>query len=495
MRPEEGELSDRKLRICFLASEVAPYAKTGGLADVAGALPAYLAGRGHDVRLFMPLHSKIDTSRFDFTPVDFLVNVPVGLGPHHFIFSVFVSRMPGTALDVYLLNCPELYHRPGVYTGEWDEHLRFGLLQLGALACCQRMGFAPDILHANDWHTALAPLYLKTVFDWDRLFGGTKTVLTIHNIAYQGVFPADAVGNLGLSQYAGLLFQQDLERGVVNFLKTGIIYADAVTTVSRTYAREIRTEAFGEGLDPLLRERGAAVVGIVNGVDYSAWNPETDPLIPHNYTIDDVGEGKRKNKVHLLGELGLPVSEGAPLLGIISRFTAQKGFDLVFDPLTEALRHLDLRLAVLGTGESRYEDHFHWLQRTFPQKVCYYRGYSEPLAHLIEAASDIFLMPSRFEPCGLNQMYSLKYGTAPVVRKTGGLADTVEHFDPASGKGTGFVFETFDPPGFAWGLGRALAAYRDPEALARLRLNGMGKDYSWERQGAEYEELYAALVG
>jgi starch synthase len=483
-----------KLEICFIASEVAPYAKTGGLADVASALPAHLAGRGHDVRLFTPLYSTIDTSRFDFTPVDFLLNVPAALGAHHFTFSVFVSRLPGTGLDVYFLNCPELYHRPSVYTGEWDEHLRFGLLQLGALACCQRMGFAPDVLHCNDWHTALAPLYLKTVFGWDRLFARTKTVLTIHNIAYQGVFPADVVGNLGLSDYAALFFQEDLARGVVNFMKTGILYADVVTTVSRTYAREIRTAAFGEGLDPLLRERGAAVVGIVNGVDYGTWDPETDPLIPYNYTIEGAGEGKRKNKVHLLGELGLAVSEEAPLVGVISRLTAQKGFDLTFEPLPEALRHLDLRLAILGSGEGRYEDHFYWLQRTFPRKVCFFRGYNEPLAHRIEAASDIFLMPSRFEPCGLNQMYSLRYGTAPVVRKTGGLADTVEPFDPATGEGTGFVFETFDPPGFAWALARALAAYRDREAWARLRENGMKKDYSWDRQVAEYEKLYAALV-
>ena len=488
-------MSDQRLSICFIASEVAPYAKTGGLADVASALPAYLAGRGHDVRLFMPLHATIDTSKYDFTPVDFLANVPLALGTYHFTFSVFVSRMPGTELDVYFLNCPELYHRPSVYTGEWDEHLRFGLLQLGALACCQRMGFAPDVLHCNDWHTALAPLYLKAVFDWDRLFARTKSVLTIHNIAYQGVFPAEVVPNLGLADHAALLFQKDLERGAVNFMKTGILYADAITTVSRTYAREIRTEEFGEGLDPLLRERGAAVVGIVNGVDYGTWNPKTDPLIPYNYSIRDAGRGKRKNKVHLLGELGLSVSEEAPLLGIVSRLTAQKGFDLTFDPLPEALRHLDLRLAVLGSGETRYEDHFQWLQRTFPQKVCYYRGYNEPLAHLIEAASDVFLMPSRFEPCGLNQMYSLKYGTPPVVRKTGGLADTVEHFDGATGEGTGFVFETFDPPGFAWGLRQALAAYRDQKAWSRLRKNGMAKDYSWERQGAEYEKLYAALVG
>lgn len=484
-----------QLNICFVAAEVAPFAKTGGLADVAGALPPYLASRGHDVRLFMPLHAQIDTSRVELTPVDFLRHVPVSLGAHPFVFSGFTGKMPGSELDVYFINCPELFHRPGIYTGEWDEHLRFALLARAALECCQRMGFAPDVVHGNDWHTALLPIYLKTLYKWDQLFARTKTVLTIHNIAYQGVFPADVVPNLGLADYSGLLYQEDLQRGVVNFLKTGVLYVDVVSAVSRTYAREIQTEAFGEGLDGLLRQRSGSVVGIVNGVDYSAWNPETDVHIPHNYGIDDADEGKRENKAHLLKELGLPAAEKAPLLGIVSRLTSQKGFDLTFEPLPEALRHLDLRLAVLGTGERRYEDHFHALQRAFPEKVCYYRGYSEPLAHIIEAAADIFLMPSRFEPCGLNQMYSLKYGTPPVVRKTGGLADTVEHFRSSTGEGTGFVFEHYDSTGFAWALKQALTVYRDRKAWSRLRRNGMAQDFSWERQGAEYEKLYAALVG
>lgn len=491
---KEDSVSQDSLNIGFIASEVVPFAKTGGLADVASALPAYLHSQGHDVRLFMPLYSSIKTEKFDFTPVEFLRDVPLALGEHHFTFSVFVSKMPGTELDVYFINCPELYHRPGIYTGEWDEHLRFALLQRGAIECCQRMGFAPDLIHCNDWHTALVPLYLKTLYKWDQLFARTKTVLTIHNIAYQGLYPADVIGNLGLGEYSGLLFQDDLKRGIVSFLKTGILYADVVSTVSRTYADEIRTEAFGEGLDPLLRGRGAAVVGIVNGVDYSAWSPEADEHIPHHYTVEDVAEGKRKNKEHLLEQMGLPPSEG-PLLGIVSRLTAQKGFELTFEPLPEALRYLNLRLIVLGTGENHLEDHFHWLQRTFPQKVCYYQGYSEPLAHLIEAASDLFIMPSRFEPCGLNQMYSLKYGTAPIVRKTGGLADTVEHFNPETGEGTGFVFETYDRAGFAWALREALNAYQDPEAWAVLRRNGMEKDYSWQRQGAEYESLYRRLTG
>lgn len=483
------------MRIAFAASEVAPFAKTGGLADVSGALPAELGRQGHDVRVFMPLYSSIDTQQTLFSPVDFLRDQAIQLGPHRFGYSVFTAKLPGSEVDVYFVNCPALYHRPGIYTGEWDEHLRFALLSRVVFECCQRMGWSPDILHGNDWHTALLPLYRRTLYGWDQLFAQTKTVLTIHNIAYQGLFPAEVVDNLGLSEYRHLLHQEHLQQGAISFLTTGALYADVVSTVSRTYAREIQTEAFGMGMESLLRSRSESVVGIVNGVDYGQWSPEVDPHLPHPYDVETVAEGKAANRDHLLREMGLPPAGDAPVLGVVSRLTAQKGLDLMFEPLTEALRYLDLRLVVLGTGEDRYQDHFHWLQQTFPQKVCYYRGYSEALAHLIEAGSDIFLMPSKFEPCGLNQMYSLRYGTVPIVRKTGGLADTVELFDPATGEGTGVVFEHFDSTGFAWALKTALTLHRDPETWARLRRNGMLRDYSWEKQAGQYVALYRALLG
>ncbi len=479
--------------ICFVASEVAPFAKTGGLADVASALPEYLKSRGHDTRVFMPLFSVIDTSKYSLTPVDFLQDLHLHLGSHYFPYSVFVGRAPDSEVDVYFIHCPQLFHRDGIYTGEWDEHLRFALLCRAVIECCQRMGWGPDVFHCNDWHTALIPIYLKTIYSWDRLFAHSKSVLTIHNIAYQGVFPAEVVSNLGLDAYRDLLFQDDLKQGAVSFMKTGVLYADVVTTVSHTYAREIQTDAFGMGLESLLRARSSSVVGIVNGVDYRQWSPENDPHIPYHYDADSVAEGKAKNKRHLIESVGLIAEDTTPMIGVVSRLTAQKGFELTFEALPEALRYLDLCAVILGTGESHIEDHFHWLQRTFPQRVCYYCGYSNELAHLIEAGSDIFLMPSRFEPCGLNQMYSLKYGTAPIVRKTGGLADTVEQFDPATGEGTGFVFEHFDTTGFAWALKTALTTYQNRPAWEQLRLNGMAKDFSWERQGAEYEELYAQL--
>ena len=387
MEPEHPE----PLNICFVSSEVAPFAKTGGLADVAAGLPAHLQTLGHDVRVFMPLYSKIDTSKYTFTPVDFLRDVVVQLGEHRFSFSVFTAKLPNSEVDVYFINCRQLFERPGIYSGDWDEHLRFALLSRGAIECCQRMGWGPHVFHCNDWHTSLIPIYLKTLYSWDRLFARSKTMLTIHNIAYKGVFPEEVIGNLGLEEFRHLLFQKDLEAGAISFLKTGVLYADVVGTVSRTYAQEIQTEAFGEGLDPLLRQRSATVLGIVNGVDYGVWNPEVDPHLVQNYTVETVAEGKAANRAHLLTEMGLSNPETAPVLGIVSRFTAQKGFDLTFEPLTEALKHLEIRLVVLGTGESRYEDHFHWLQKTFPEKVSYYCGYNEKLAHLIEAGGGYFL--------------------------------------------------------------------------------------------------------
>ncbi len=482
------------LRICFISSEVAPFAKTGGLADVAAALPTHLQGQGHDVRVFMPLYARIDASKVDFTPVDFLSDINVRMGSNVFTFSVFVGRAKGSDVDIYFVNCPQLYSGTEIYTGEWDEHLRFALLVRATLECCQRMGWGPDIFHCNDWHTALLPLYLKTLYTWDRLFAHSKTVLTIHNIAYQGVFPAEVIGNLGLDDYRHLFFQQDLEQGAISFMRTGILYADVITTVSRTYAQEIQTETFGMGLDLLLRQRKETVIGIVNGVDYTQWSPQEDTLIPHRYGIEDVAEGKAENKRHLLDAVGLATDDEAPVIGVVSRLTSQKGLELTFEALPEGLRYLNLRVVVLGTGESSIEDHFHWLQRTFPQKACFYCGYNNELAHLIEAGSDIFLMPSRFEPCGLNQMYSLKYGTVPIVRKTGGLADTVELFDPETGEGTGFVFDHYDKAGFAWALKTALTTYGNPEAWQLLRRNGMEKDFSWDRQGAIYEELYRRLA-
>jgi starch synthase len=481
------------LSICFVASEAVPLAKTGGLADVAGALPRFLHSRNHDVRLFMPMYSSIDVRRLELHPVEFLQDVPLELGAHSFRFSVLMARMPGSPLMMYLVDCPALYDRPGIYSGAADEHLRFLLLTRAAIASCQRMGFAPQIFHCNDWHTAFAPLFLRSIYAWDRLFAATRTILTIHNVGYQGVFSATAASDLGLGPHAHLLHQDDLRHGRINALKHGIIYADVVSTVSPTYAREICTEQFGMGLEATLRTRPGGVLGILNGVDYGEWNPQTDRFVPHHFNAQDLS-GKEGTKQHLLQTLRIEARRRTPLLGIVSRMTIQKGFDLLFDALPRILRERPLRVAVLGSGEHRYEEFFAHLQRSFPAQVVYHRGYHEGLAHLIEAASDMFLMPSLYEPCGLNQMYSLKYGTVPIVRRTGGLADSVQPYDPDSGAGTGIVFDDYNSAAVAWAINAALDLYQDEARWLRIVRNGMAQDFSWERQGAHYVELYQRTV-
>ncbi len=482
------------LRIAFVASEVVPFAKTGGLADVAAALPRYLDGAGHDVRVFLPRYATIDLEDREVHAVEFVQDVAVEMGGRTFRFSLLTTRLPDSGAWVYLVDCSALYARDAVYCKDGDEHDRFLLLSRAAIESCQRMGWAPHLFHCNDWHTALIPLLLRTVYGWDRLFEGVRTLLTIHNIAYQGTVPADVLDSLGLRPYARMFHQEDLAAGVVNFLKTGLLYADVIGTVSETYAREIQTPAFGEGLDPILRRRSSSVIGIVNGVDYAEWNPESDPRIPHPYSARDL-EPKERNKVALMEALGLEYGRGLPLLGMVSRLTPQKGLDLFPEVLPDLLMHLPVRLAVLGSGEQRYESFFAELAARFPGRVCFYRGFHETLAHRIEAGADLFLMPSRFEPCGLNQMYSLRYGTPPIVRRTGGLADTVTQFDPATGEGDGFVFDHFDAAGLRWALTAALATYRDPAAWDRVRRNGMARDWSWERQGSRYVDLYRTIIG
>lgn len=480
------------LRICFVASEIAPLAKTGGLADVAGALGRYLHRQGHDVRLFMPLHSSIDTSKLNVEPVAAVQDVALDLGAHSFAFSLYVTSLPASDAPVYLVSCPALFDRPALYSNAPDEHLRYLALQRAVLESCQRLQFAPHIMHCNDWHTALLPLLLKTRYAWDALFAETRTLLTIHNIGYQGTFPLATAPDIGVPVDSTLLHAAERAASRINWLRQGIVMADAVSTVSPTYAREICQPAGGFGLDDSLRARPDAVVGILNGVDYDEWNPGSDRLLPEHYSADDLA-GKNKLKIRLTARFGLDANEGTPLAGIVSRLTVQKGFDLLFETLPELLGIRPLNLVVLGTGDPQYEEFFTKLQQQFPGRVAFHRGYHEELAHLIEAGSDLFLMPSLYEPCGLNQMYSLKYGTVPVVRRTGGLADSVQMWDPVTREGTGIVFNDFDANAMRWALGTALDLYADQPSWRQLMRNGMARDYSWETQGREYVKLYSTL--
>jgi starch synthase len=480
------------LKICFVSAEFAPFAKTGGLADVSAALVRFLASQGHDVRAFMPMYASVRGAGWSFTPDASVQDVPLRFGGRRADFSLSTAPLPKSRALVRFVRCPELYDRPGIYTLDGDEHLRFALLARAALTSCQWMGWAPDVIHCNDWHTGLLPLYLRVGYGWDRLFDQTRTVLTIHNLGYQGAFSSDVIDELGLGDHRSLLYQEDLSANRINFLKTGLLYADKLTTVSQTYAREILSDEQGMGLADLLRRRADSLVGIVNGVDYDEWNPATDGHLPHRYGAGDLA-GKARDRERLRERFGLEQDPGVPLVGVVSRLTAQKGFDLLPDVLPIFLQRNALQFVVLGSGEERYERYFEWLREAFPGKVGFQPGYDEGLAHWIEAGSDMFLMPSRYEPCGLNQMYSLRYGSVPIVRRTGGLADTVR--DHGAGDGTGFCFDEFSAGALQHALGRALTVWEDRDAWKRLVANGMRRDYSWERQGSHYLRLYEALAG
>jgi starch synthase len=480
------------LRIAFIASEIAPLAKTGGLADATGGLLGYLSGEGHDVRGFLPLYPGIDPRAFSSSAVEGLSDLPLELGPHRLRYSVSRARLPRSHAAVYLIDCPALYGRPRLYTSDPDEHLRFLALTRAALECCQRMGFSPHVLHCHDWHTAFGPLYLKTLYSWDRLLEPTRSVLTIHNIGYQGVFSAAAVGDLQLGWSRHLLHQDDLGNGLINSLKHGIMYADAVTTVSPTYAREICTSEYGMGLEQVLRARGGAA-GILNGVDYTEWDPRTDRYLPVHYDANECA-GKSRLKAELAARLGLHLGPRTALAGMVTRLVPQKGIDLAIGALSGLLGSGELVCAALGSGEERYSRALAALAEANPHRLAFRDGYDEELAHWIEGASDLFIMPSRYEPCGLNQMYSLRYGTVPVVRETGGLADSIERYDPASGTGTGILFKDPTPEALMQALEAALDLHAQPAHWMRMARNGMAQDFSWRRQGALYVELYERLV-
>ncbi len=482
------------LKLCVLSSEILPYAKTGGLADVAGALLQNLRRRGHEVHAFMPLYSVVRAAHPELQPVRGVQQVPLAIGSTEYFFSLQTTRFPGTDIAMYFIDCPALYDRADFYTSDPDEHRRFLLFSRAALESCRRLGLAPDIFHCNDWHTAFLPLYLKTLYSSDPVLAPARSVLTIHNIGYQGVMPGAAVADLGLGGAEARLDANDLAHGVINSLKTGIRFADRVTTVSPTYAREICQGPLGMGMQATLRARKDGVVGILNGVDYRDWDPRHDPHLTTHFGPQDL-RGKQTNKQELISATHLDGAVSTPLMGMVTRLAEQKGIDLLFDALPSLLLERDFGLVVLGSGDPRYVTFFEGLAQRFPGRVAFRSGYDESLAHLIEAGSDIFLMPSRYEPCGLNQMYSLRYGTIPIVRNTGGLADSVQHFDPASGRGTGCVFNDYDAPAVRWAIGTVLDWYAVPKNWQRLMQNAMAQDFSWARQIVQYDSLYRELLG
>ncbi|HLN12366.1 MAG TPA: glycogen synthase GlgA [bacterium] len=480
--------------VCVCTPEAVPYVKTGGLADVSGTLPRALSDLGCDVRIVLPGYRAIDRAAFHFRPIG---GGEIPLGASHTEVRWLESRLPGTAIPVYLVEEDAAFDRPGLYGDgdvDYPDNLRrFTVFGRGALALLRHLGWGPDVLHCQDWQTALLPVWLR-VEPRDRVLAGTATLLTIHNLAYQGVFPRDALPVTGLPWEfftpGGIEFF-----GLVNLLKGGLICADLLSTVSEQYAREIQTEEFGCGLDGVVRNRARDLVGILNGVDYSVWDPSHDAFIPARYTREDLA-GKTVCKTHLQRTRGLRVDPDAPLLGVISRLVDQKGLDLVA-AVADALLGLGAQLSVLGLGDPRYHALFEELHQRHPDRAAFRLGYDDALAHQIEAGADIYLMPSRFEPSGLSQLYSLRYGTVPVVRRTGGLADTIVDATPdavARDAANGFVFDAYTPDAFLDAAKRAIFAWREPPLWRRLQSVGMGQDFSWGRAAARYLDAYQRAI-
>ncbi len=484
------------MKILLASSEVAPFAKVGGLGDVSAALPRQLATLGHDVRIVMPFYKKVRTPERAFEEV--VSERVIAMGPHRVSVTFLSSTLPGSTVPVYFVNCPALFDRPGVYGSGGDEHLRFALFQWAVLRLCQELRFSPDVLHVNDWQTGLLPVMLRSVFAWDQMFANTRTLLTIHNLGHQGTFSADVLSEIGLAPARDLLHHDHLRSGRFGYLETGILHANALTTVSPTYAREIRTPEHGVGLDGVLRGRSDVLFGILNGIDDVEWDPARDPHLAKPYSADNLA-GKVACRAALLSMAQLPDRVGVPVFGIVSRLAWQKGFDLCVQVLPRLLVRRRFQVVVLGTGEPKLEAFFRDLARHFPTQVAYLPAFSERVAHQIEAGADVFLMPSRYEPCGLNQMYSLRYGTLPLVHKTGGLADTVWPVDLARSQGTGFVFDHFDAQGLTWAMERALEVYGTGQGSDRTRWQaiqqrGMRLPLGWSHRVGEYLKVYRGIA-
>jgi len=481
------------MNILFASSEVAPFSKTGGLADVAGALPGAVAALGHDVTVVTPYYSKL---KAPVTDTGKSVNVAMGKRTERASLARASLRGGADGVDVpaIFIGNEDYFARDELYTtpdGDYgDNDVRFAFFAKALLEAARALNFKPDIIHINDWQSALAAVYLKTVMTTDPFFSDARILLTIHNLGYQGLFDEKALERAGLPYY---LFDMEFMEfyGKVNFLKGGIVFSNAVNTVSRRYSWEIQTPEYGAGLDGILRKRSDRLFGILNGVDYSAWNPETDKFIAANYSLEDLS-GKEECKKDLLKEFNLPYIRGKPLIGMVSRLAGQKGFDLLREALPDMMIR-DLQLVILGTGEREYHEYFNSIAGEYPDRLGVKLAYDNALAHKIEAGSDMFLMPSKYEPCGLNQMYSLKYGTVPVVRGTGGLDDTITEWDGDS-EGNGFKFYDYDHRAMLDCLDRALKAYLNKEAWHRIISNGMREDHSWAASAGEYVKLYQNML-
>jgi starch synthase len=480
------------LSILMVTPEAHPFAKTGGLAEVAAALPQALAALGHRVTLVLPRYRGIDTAGTRAVPVSFKFgNQSIALS----VLEQEQSAIPG--VRVAFVEAPDLFDREGLYgdaKGDYpDNTWRFAVLSRAALEYARASKLRPSIIHAHDWQTGLVPVYQKMALSSDAFVGGVPAVFTIHNLAFQGLFPASTVESVGLGW--DVVDVQAMEYwGQISYLKAGINFSEKITTVSPTYAQEITTQELGFGFDGILRRRVSDLVGILNGIDTARWNPAADEYAPASFSGEDLS-GKLAAKRALIEASGIgsdPRAIVRPLIGLVSRLTDQKGFDLIAASVDE-LMSLDASWVMLGSGERRYEDLWKTLAARHPGRVSATIGFDERLAHLIEAGADMFLMPSRFEPCGLNQLYSLRYGTIPIVRATGGLKDTVEDAG-ATGKGTGFTFTQYTPGALVDAVRRGLVAFRNQDLWRAMQRRAMQQDHSWDASAREYVKVYRALT-
>ena len=477
-------------KILFVSSEAVPYIKTGGLADVVGSLPKYFDRNEYDVRVMLPKYACMDAA---FLPnLRFVCHFYVNLNWRKQYVGILESEYRG--IHYYFVDNEFYFAGSSPYNNIYEDVEKFAYFSKAVLASLPYIDYAPDVIHCHDWQTGLVPVYLHTAFGDDNFYAGIKTVFSIHNLKFQGRWRIREVIDItGLPEQ--IFNDKELESyGEANYLKGGVVYADAVTTVSPSYANEITTQEGGEGLHGLMNARRNVLHGILNGIDYDEFNPQTDPYIESNFSSKSVLSGKKANKAALQKELGLSVRESAFVIGIVSRLTEQKGFYLVSYIMDDLVSQLDVQIVILGTGESKFENVFHHFHSQYPDKVSAYIGYSEEKAHKIYASADAFLMPSLFEPCGLSQMISMRYGTIPIVRETGGLKDTVQAYNEYENTGTGFSFCNFNADDMKYVVEYAYHVFRDErKAWEDMMQRAMAQDFSWNKSAGEYEKLYDSL--
>ncbi len=472
-------------RVLFVAAEGLPFIKSGGLADVVGSLPKALIKRGHDVRVVMPLYKKIATQCHD--ELELIRQYSVQIKYQEVPVRLLATNVDG--VEYYFIEHQGYFERDGMY-GYEDDGERFAYFQKAVMEMLNQLDYFPEIINCHDWHTGMIPAMLKENYSVDWRYSGIKTVYTIHNLAYQGNFGKEMLEPcLGLSNYLFDCGAVKFDTGI-SFMKSGIVYADRVSTVSPTYSHEIMTPEFGEHLEGILQMRGANLSGITNGIDTEVWNPESDKLLANNYSVKNVLTDKVANKTALQESLGLEVNPEVMLIGVVSRLTSQKGLDLVASQMHEIVQ-MPIQLVILGSGDADLEATFRDVENGNKGKVVFYKGYNEELAHQIYAACDAFLMPSKFEPCGISQLISMRYGTLPIVRETGGLKDTVNPYNEFTGEGNGFSFAKFDGYDMKEAIWRAIATYYDnPDAYHQLMINAMNTDVSWDRSALDYSNMY-----